>query len=117
MGARTKAQRDDDRGMILAALADAPGPLRIDELLRDAWDITADYSPRESHMRTDLRALERAGQIVSGHHPPHAWALTYRLATDDDRDAKDDDAELARLYSGWEPADGGWNTARWDEAQ
>jgi len=42
---------------------------------------------------------------------------TYRLSTVDDLDADADRAELGRLYSGWESADGGWNTAQQDTAR
>lgn len=117
MGARSKHDRDDDRQTILAALSES-GPLRIDELLTIAWGIPehVDNYGREAHMRTDLNALVRQHRIVTDWSPGHVFR-TYRLATDDDLDADADCAELSRLYSGWQPADGGWNTAQWDEAQ
>lgn len=106
MTARSKADRDDDRQTILAALAES-GPLRIDELLTIAWGIPehVDNWTRESHMRTDLAALVRQHKIIGEFATPGAWAYTYRLATADDLDAAADDAEVARLMRGWEPAD------------
>lgn len=100
---RTKAQRDDDRITILAALTDAGRPLRIDELLRDAWNVTQDFL-HESRMRTDLDALERVSKIRAEWPTPSSPFVTYRLTTPEDLDEAEDLRDLARLMSNWEEA-------------
>lgn len=124
MAARSKATREDDRRMIVAALGDHPAGLTIDELLRYAWDVVEgvslggqpNYWNALSRMRTDLRALERAHVLVSEYLPRQGYALHFRLATAEDLDAEDDQAEVDRLLGQWEAADGGRSTARWDYA-
>lgn len=113
MKTRTKAERDDDRATIIAALENAGGPLRIDELLRDAWGITQDHVG-EQRMRLDLKALVRARVLVEEWPSRTSVFLTYRLATPDDLDAEADREDLARMMSRWEPEDGGWNTAQYE---
>lgn len=114
MSARSKHDRDDDRQTIIAALTEN-GPLRIDELLTIAWGIPehVDNHLRESHMRTDLNALVRQRQLVQDWSRGHVF-IVYRIATDADIDAEADRNDIARQLGRWEPADGGWNTARWE---
>lgn len=114
MAARTKHDRDDDRQTILAAITEN-GPLRIDELLTIAWGIPehVDNWLREGHMRTDLAALVRQHKLVQDWSRGHVFVV-YRLATDADLDAEADRKDIDRQLAHWEPADGGWNTARWE---
>lgn len=110
---RTKAERDGDRATIIAALEEAGGPLRIDELLRDAWGVTQDHVD-EQRMRLDLKALVRAHQVVEAWPSQTSPFLTYRLATPEDLDVETDELEVRRLLNSWEAADGGQSMAYWD---
>lgn len=113
MAARTKHDRDDDRRTIIAALTETGQPLRIHELLRDAWGIDGDHFTREAHMRTDLRALERGGKIIAEWTRGGMW-MQYRLATADDLDAESDRKDIEQQAARWQPSDGGYSTAAWD---
>lgn len=90
-----------DRALLLAALTEAREPLRFDQVLSTAIG-RQDWTPtQERDTRTDLAALERDGALV---RYQHGWQTLYRLATDADRTALEDSAEVSRLTDQWEPA-------------
>lgn len=90
-----------DRALLLAAIIEAGEPLRFDQVLSTAIGRTEWTREEERDARTDLHKLQRDGVIV---RYQRTWETVYRLATDADRTAAEDAAEVSRLVAEWEPA-------------
>lgn len=107
---RSKAQREDDRRVLLAALAEAPVTdhagrgVRFDQVMQAAIGDPCPGFTIQGRIRSDLNALQRAGLVVE--YSPHAgarWSY-WRLATPVDEDQREDAADIARQMARWEPA-------------
>jgi hypothetical protein len=113
---RTKDQIERDRADLLAALAEADRPIKAPALVAAARGYTLETIPDRvldiafHRASTDLRALERAGQLVMN---THGFVATYtnvdlpgselagRLAQIEDE--WQDEAEVRRMLARWEP--------------
>lgn len=91
----------EDRNLLLVALAELGEPARFDQVVNhalgtDRWGWAEDqrYGPA-------IRRLLALGDVVL---EDRGWERVYRLATDADRAAAEDAAEVDRLIAGWEPA-------------
>lgn len=109
---RSRVQLEQDRADLLAALEEAGEPLRTGALicrakgLAEPGSYDSHWWPHYGRASTDLRALVRAGKIRrEAPRRDDRWS-TWALATPADLDADEDLAEVRRLLTGWEPAEG-----------
>jgi hypothetical protein len=98
---RTKAQRDDDRAMLLAALGEATKPLTPEQLVHVAWDGVPDTKTL-SRAATDLRALIKIGQV---YEDQTTWPYRYRIFQRGDvqrADLWEDERDIYRQMRAWQ---------------
>lgn len=104
--ATTPSERIEARNGLLTALSELGGPATFDELATYAsgthlWD----RNRHQAHLyELALKALVKRGDVVQEWPRENGWRVVYRLATDVDRAAADDAAEVDRLTAEWEPA-------------
>lgn len=96
-----RRRRAEAREQILTAMREMGEPGRFDQIVayvlgRDEWSW-----PEEDLYAAAMAALIRRRDVIPVRI---SWAGGYRLATDADRDAEEDAAEVARMMSRWEPA-------------
>lgn len=104
---RTANQLATDRQTLLAALEETPvrdgyPGLWFDQLVIAASGTHRHTAAEMNRFRVDVRALVRAGKVTEVWH---VWTWCYRIAVPADQDAREDAAEVDRLYRGWVPAD------------
>ncbi len=106
---RSKAQLEQDRADLLAVLEDADGPMWAHHAIAAAYGRRPQEYPSDTELNrglTDLRALKRAGLVVTTGYsdgiwarwslPPEGGALTEREKREDLEDLR------RRLASSWE---------------
>lgn len=114
MTRRTKDQIERDRNDLLAVLEER-GPQPGHQLAAQAlgypdWDtmLSQHYSPalwqQVLQAQRDLGALRRKGAVVV-RTDPGTYRVTWRLATPADLDEEDDEREVARMQSRWDPVE------------
>lgn len=91
----------ENRNLLLVAMAELGEPSRYDQILNHAlgthrWGIAEDRTYRPS-----LDRLIALGDVVA---ETVGWQCLFRLATDADRAAAEDAAEVDRLTRAWEDA-------------
>lgn len=100
-----RRETTEARNQVLIALAELAEPSTVDTIAQHVtgtarWDTTAD-GPLIEHA---IKALVRRGDVIVEWPRPGGWRVVYRLATDVDRAAAEDELEVERMRSGWEPA-------------
>lgn len=108
---RTSQEREDQRGQVMAAIAETPivdplgRGLRFDQVIEaitgQAWNRA--QPAEQSRIRADLHALRRRGLVVEDGSPGGLWTY-WRLAVPEDEDDREDIADIRRLMQRWEPA-------------
>lgn len=99
---RSRPQLDQDRADLMAALAEAERPIKAPALVAAARGYTLDTIPDRvldialRRASTDLRALERAGQLVMN---TSGFVATY---TSVDLPGSELADRLAQIEDGWE---------------
>lgn len=108
---RSKAQREQDRADLLAALEDADGPMWTEDIIGAALGLRPGQYPGTLEGQrgyTDLRALARQGLVVCERRTSSysvRWALAGDTALTTRRDEHEDVDDLRRQMAAWVPAE------------